>query len=189
MVAVARPVDAERHTRAWLAQWVAGMDLCPFARPLLDVPALRLTVCPHTAAAQLRQALLAELDLLQRSPESEVATTLLVFSHALEDFDTYLDFLEEAQALLAEAGLEGVLQMASFHPRYQFAGEEPGGASHYSNRSPWPTVHILREAMLTRVLESHPEPARIPRDNVARLEGLGTEALARRWQELFSAPG
>lgn len=182
------PAAAEGHTRAWLEQWVAGLDLCPFARPLLDDPALRLSVCEGSTPAELRRALLTELDLLQRRPESQIATTLLVFSRALETFDAYLDYLDEAQDLLEQAGLEGVLQLASFHPRYLFAGEDPDGASHFSNRSPWPTLHILRESMLTRALASHPDPARIPRDNIARLQGLGGEALARRWQALFNAP-
>ena len=101
----------------------------------------------------MRSAFLQELDLLQRSTEQDIATTLLAFPHALHDFADYLWFLDDAQELLQEAGLEGVVQLASFHPQYRFAGEAPDAASHYSNRAPYPLIHLLREDMLSRVLE------------------------------------
>jgi hypothetical protein len=155
---------------------------------LLDANELRVTVCEETATDGLRRAFLEELDLLQRNSEQDLATTLLTFSAALADFEDYLDFLEEAQALRREAGLEGVVQLASFHPRYLFAGEAVDAASHYSNRSPYPVIHLLREAMLTRVLADGIDSEQIPLRNIATLEAIGVVELERRWRDLFGKP-
>jgi hypothetical protein len=185
--APAEPADSREvvgRIRSWLEQFVVGLNLCPFARPLLGADSLRIAVCEASDAGGVRLAFLRELDLLQRSEESEIATTLLAFPAALEAFGDYLDFLEEAQQLVAAAGLEGVVQLASFHPHYQFAGEAPGAASHYSNRSPYPLLHLLREEMLSRVLADDADPEAIPARNVATLEGIGVAELARRWREL-----
>ena len=176
---------AEQHTRRWLDEFVVGLNLCPFARPLFQDPALRIAVCAAGQPEDLRNAFLTELDLLQASPESAIATSLLVFTGALADFDDYLDFLDEAQALLDAAGLSGLVQLASFHPGYLFGGEAPESASHFSNRAPWPTIHFIREDMLSRALADDPDPDRIPARNVATLEALGVEELENRWKALF----
>ncbi len=175
---------AEDRIRAWLEQFVVGLNLCPFARPLLAADNLRIALCGDCEPRALRQAFLQELDLLQRSSEAEIATTLLAFPAALQDFENYLDFLDQAQSLLVAAGLEGVVQLASFHPLYQFAGEAPGAASHYSNRSPYPLIHLLREEMLTRLLAGDADAEVIPQRNIATLEAIGTAELARRWRAL-----
>ncbi len=176
----------ERHIRRWLDDFVVGLNLCPFARPLLGAPNLRIAVCEETDTAVLRRAFLQELDLLQRSTEQDVATTLLAYSQALHDFDDYLDFLEDAQDLLLESGAEGLVQLASFHPDYRFAGEAPDAASHYSNRAPYPIIHLLREDMLTRALEDFSDPQGIPDRNIETLTALGVDELERRWRALFS---
>ncbi len=177
---------AEAQTRRWLAEFVVGLNLCPFARPMLESPQLRIAVCGDTDLESLQRALLSELDLLQSSPESEIATSLLVFTHALGEFDDYLDFLDLAGELLSRAGLEGLVQLASFHPDYRFEGEAEGAASHYSNRSPWPTIHLIREDMLERVLVDFPDPEGIPGRNVAVLEGIGLAELEKRWRALLA---
>jgi len=182
----ALPVSAaERHVRAWLDEFVVGLNLCPFARPLLGADNLRITICEDTDPAALRRAFLSELDLLQGSTEQEVATTLLVFSHALTGFDDYLEFLDRAQQLLGDSGLEGLGQLASFHPQYRFEGEGEGAASHYSNRAPYPLIHLLREGMLSRVLDDFADPDKIPDRNIETLSGIGVEELERRWQAIF----
>ncbi len=177
---------AQRHVRAWLQEFVVGLNLCPFARPLLGDPSLRIAVCEASDAQVLRSAFLQELDLLQRSTEQQIATTLLVFPNALRKFDAYLQFFEDAQELLVEAGLEGLVQLASFHPLYRFAGEAPDAASHYSNRSPYPIIHLLREDMLSRVLEDFVDPQRIPDRNIETLNAIGVAELERRWQAILS---
>ena len=176
----------ERHIRLWLDDFVVGLNLCPFARPLLGASNLRIAVCTASDKAQLRNAFLQELELLQRSTEQDIATTLLAFPHALHDFADYLWFLDDAQELLLEAGLEGVVQLASFHPLYRFAGEAPDAASHYSNRAPYPLLHLLREDMLTRALADGADPQQIPDRNIETLNSIGAEELERRWQALFS---
>lgn len=175
---------AEQQTRRWLAEVVVGLNLCPFARPLLDSPQLRIATCAAAELSALQHFFLAELDLAQSSPESDIATSLLVFSGALAEFDDYLDFLDLAQELLSEAGLEGVVQLASFHPDYQFDGEPADAAGNFSNRSPWPTIHLIREDMLERVLLDYPDPESIPGRNMRRLEALGLNDLQSRWAAL-----
>lgn len=175
------PARAEARTRRWLAEFVVGLNLCPFARPLLESPQLRISVCSESHPASLQRSLLSELDLIQSVPESDIATSLLVFTGALSNFDDYLDFLAIAQDLLGDAGLEGLVQLASFHPDYQFEGEADDAPSHFSNRSPYPTIHLIREDMLERVLVDFPDPEGIPGRNIATLEELGVKELERRW--------
>lgn len=177
---------AERHVQDWLREFVVGMNLCPFARPLLGDPRLRIAICEESDEAALRTTFLRELDRLQRSDEQQIATTLLVFPQALCDFDAYLDFFASAQDLLVDAGLEGLVQLASFHPRYFFAGEAPDAASHYSNRSPYPIIHLLREGMVSRALADFPEPERIPERNIEALNAIGVPELQRRCQAILS---
>jgi len=176
----------DRHIRLWLDDFVVGLNLCPFARPLLGASNLRIAVCTASDKAELRSAFLRELDLLQGSTEYEIATTLLAFPHALQSFADYLWFLDDAQELLLEAGLEGMVQLASFHPQYRFAGEAPDAASHFSNRAPYPLIHLLREDMLSRALAEFANPERIPDRNIEALNSIGVEELQRRWQRLFS---
>ena len=181
------PGLAESHIRAWLKEFVIGLNLCPFARPLLGADNLRIAVCEETAPVLLRRAYLLELDLLQNSTEQEIATSLLAFPHALGDFQDYLQFLDQAQDLLVESGLEGLVQLASFHPQYLFEGEQESAASHYSNRAPYPLIHLLREDMLSRVLEDFADPDKIPDRNIQTLDDIGVEELERRWQHIFES--
>ena len=178
-VSVLKPARAEveRKTLAWVKDFVVGLNLCPFARPLLASEALRVTVCEANDDEGVAAALLNEIQLIQKASESEIATTLVVFPNALQGFDAYLAFLDVAQQLLEEMDLLGVLQLASFHPEYQFAGEPIDAASHFTNRSPFPMIHLLREDMVTRALETYPNPEQIPERNIQRLEGLGRERL------------
>ena len=160
------------------------LELCPFAAPVLRDSSLRIAVsAADTTAGQLADYL-AELDRLQAAEESAIATTLLVFEHGPPDFVDFLGLVEAAEDLLEEAGLAGTIQLAHFHPAYRFAGEPVDSLSHFTNRSPLPVIHLLREAMLTRVLSSYPDPESIPRRNIERLEALGREAVIARWQSL-----
>ncbi len=174
----------ERKTLRWVEDFVVGLNLCPFARPLLASDALRVTVCEAIGDEGVAETLVAEIELIQKASESEVATTMIVFPNALQEFDTYLAFLEGAQQLLEEMELLGVLQLASFHPDYQFAGEPMDAASHFTNRAPFPMIHLLREDMVTRALETYPNPEQIPERNIQRLEGLGRERLQQMLTEL-----
>ena len=130
------------------------------------------------------QGFLEELDHLQRSPEREISTTLLVLERGPEDFDDFLSLVDNANDLLDEAGLRGHVQLAHFHPRYRFAAEPAEALSHYTNRSPLPTLHLLRESTLSRVLANYPAPEAIPARNIARLEALGRDRVRALWSAL-----
>ena len=184
MIGVAR---VEQTVRAWLESFVVELDLCPFAKPTLRAGSVRIAVCTFVEQEAIFRSFLSELDHLQNTPEQELVTTLLVFSEALAGFDEYLDCVAGAEQLLADAGLEGFVQLASFHPDYVFEGESPRSASQFSNRAPYPIIHLLREDTLERVLHDYPDPENIPQRNIQTLEQLGVDALKARWQGLFDA--
>lgn len=170
----------EIATRHWLETLVVGLNLCPFARRELVRDRVRIEVLPPSEGAddgQLRlQALAAECQILDNDPG--VATTLLVFPGVLEGFHDYLDFLALAEDLLHSLGYEGIYQLASFHPSYQFADSDEDDPANYTNRSPYPTLHLLREAQLTEVLDDYPAPEEIPERNKEVCRALGIPALA-----------
>ena len=169
--------EVERKTLGWVKDFVIGLNLCPFARPLVASDAFRVTVCEATDDESVAVTLLDEIERIQKASEAEIATTLVVLTNALQRFDDYLAFLDGAQQLLEEMDLLGVLQLASFHPDYQFAGEPIEAASHFTNRAPFPMIHVLREDMVTRALETYPNPEQIPERNIQKLEDLGRERL------------
>jgi len=173
--------DPEALTRRWLEDYVLALDLCPFAAPVLRSEALRIAVSDTAEPAAQLDCFLSELDYLQQRPESEVATTLLVLARGPADFSGFLELVDASQQLIVETGLEGIIQLAHFHPAYLFAGEPAGDLSHFTNRSPYPVLHLLREAMLSRVLASYPDPANIPRRNIDTLRKLGPAAVEERW--------
>ena len=174
----------EQQVRAWLEQFVVGLHLCPFAAPVVSSDGLRIKVCESTDIEQIMQTFLAELDLIQSTSELDVTTTLLVIPNALSDFDDYLDVIDLAETLLSDVGLEGIIQLASFHPSYQFAEEPTESASHFSNRSPYPLIHFLREDMIARALGSFSNPETIPVKNISILESIGREEIERRWKNI-----
>jgi hypothetical protein len=174
----------EQHIRGWLQTFIVELNLCPFARPVIAADTLRIAVCESDDLNQLNHAFLIELDLIQQSSEREIATTLLVMPNALASFDEYLMFLDNAEALIEELGLDGTIQLASFHPEYLFDGEAEDSASHFSNRSPYPVIHFLREDMLTDALDNFANPEEIPARNISTLEKIGRAEIEKRWQKL-----
>lgn len=178
MITVSNQQLIETQTRQWVERVVVGLNLCPFARK----PFLAGQVCVHVSTACTEHALLEtlqqELFWLAEQPVQKVETTLLVVPDMLADFLDYNDFLHLANALLEQFGWEGEFQIASFHPHYQFAGTEPEDAENYTNRSPWPMLHLLREASLERATDNHPDPEGIPQRNIDNLNRLGKPALA-----------
>ena len=178
------PKQIDRRVRAWLQQFVVGLNLCPFARPVVSSEALRVVVCEATQHQDITAAFMTERDLIQWSSESMVATSLLAIPYALRDFEEYLGFIDEAVSLLEEVGLSGVIQLASFHPEYQFEGEPAESAGHYTNRAPFPLIHFLREEMMTRVLDQFPDPEQIPQRNIQRLEAMGVATIEEMLKSL-----
>lgn len=177
--------QAADATRAWLRDAVVGLDLCPFAKAPLSRGQVRIAVCEADDPRRLLEHLARELDELAAAEPAQRETTLLVHPNTLQDFDDFNDFLDAAEALLAERGHEGVLQIASFHPGYRFAGTEADDLQNATNRSPYPVLHLLREASVARAVAAFPDAARIYETNIATLEALGEagwEALAARWR-------
>jgi len=175
------PETAEARIRRWLDDCVLGLELCPFAAPVVDAGSLRIAASDAANPQSQLQAFLLELDRLQSADEDSIATTLLVLEQGPADFQAFMTLVDAAQELLEEAGLDELFQLAHFHPAYLFDGESPEGVSHLTNRSPLPVIHLLRESMLTRVLGSDPDAASIPDRNIARLESLSRQELQRRW--------
>ena len=124
---------------------------------------------------ELLQALHSELQRLEDEPEIE--TTLLIHPGVLQDFGPYNEFLDAADGLLAYLDMEGVYQIASFHPDYQFAGTEPDASENYTNRSPFPMLHLLREASLEAAIDSYPDVDGIPQRNIELMNELGSEKM------------
>lgn len=164
-----------QSVRKWVETVVVELNLCPFAgRELLD-SRVRFATTKAITEEQLLMALQEELELL--NSDISVETTLLIHANVLQDFYDYNQFLSIADALLVEMGLEGIYQIASFHPGYQFGGTEPGDAENYTNRSPYPMLHLLREASLERAIENYPEVDQIPARNIALMNSLGQGKL------------
>ncbi|MBB5204650.1 hypothetical protein HNQ51_001964 [Inhella inkyongensis] len=161
------------NTRAWVDKAVIGLNLCPFAKQVQVKGQVRYVVSHATTVEDLLYELAAELNRLVDTPPEETDTTLLIHPQVLTDFLDYNDFLEAADALVGDIGLDGVLQVASFHPDYQFEGTEPDDISNYTNRSPYPTLHLLREESIDRAVAAFPEPDSIFDANIATLEKLG----------------
>jgi hypothetical protein len=166
-------------TRAWLERAVIGLDLCPFARAVHVRNQIRYAVSAARTPEALLADLLRELALLAAADPTAIETTLLIHPHALADFLDYNAFLGVAEAAVADLGLTGHLQVASFHPRYRFAGTAPDDIENHTNRSPYPMLHLLREASVERALASFPDPARIYEKNVETLRRLGHEGWRR----------
>ena len=165
------------RTRRWISSMVIGLNLCPFARRVFDAGAIRLVVSSANDVSTLLAQLDHELTSLASTPIKTFETTLLIHPLVLGDFLDYNDFLGIADRRIAELGLEGVVQIASFHPAYQFAEAEADAVENYTNRSPYPMLHLLREESITAVSGDPDELLEIPRRNIATLRKLGREKI------------
>jgi uncharacterized protein len=168
------------ETRAWVNRAVIGLNLCPFAKAVEAKGQVRYVVSDATDDEGLLAALCAEMHLLAAADAAEVDTTLLIHPRVLNDFLDYNEFLDAADAAVEELGYAGVLQVASFHPDYQFEGTAADDVSNATNRSPYPTLHLLREDSVDRAVMAFPEAESIFEDNMRTLETLGAEG----WAEL-----
>jgi hypothetical protein len=164
-------------TQAWIERAVIGLNLCPFAKPVYNKGLIRYIVSTARTPEVLLEDLERELRTLSEADPASIETTLLIHPHVLADFLDYNDFLDVADAAVERLGLAGVLQVASFHPAYQFAGTGPDDVTNFTNRSPYPTLHLLREASVEKALASFPDAEAIPERNMETLRGLGPGAL------------
>ncbi|MDP2256348.1 MAG: DUF1415 domain-containing protein [Polaromonas sp.] len=176
--------DVLDQTRHWLEKAVIGLNLCPFAKAVYVKNQVRLVVSHARHADDLLDELDRELDLLVATPAEEIDTTLLIHPTLFDDFLDFNDFLEIAEGVVDEHGLEGVVQLASFHPKFQFDGTEPDDIGNYTNRAPFAILHLLREESIDRAVEAFPEAEAIFEENIKTLEKLGHEG----WKALGLKP-
>jgi hypothetical protein len=168
-------------TKVWLERAVIGQQLCPFAAAPYLHDRVRYCVSEQRSGVGLLEDLSRELQTLQDADPLQCETTLLVHPRVLTDFLDYNAFLDECDAAVAELGLEGELQVASFHPQYQFAGTAAQDITNFTNRSPYPTLHLLREASVARAVASFPGVDEIGPRNMATLRRLGHEGWRQLW--------
>ena len=160
-------------TTTWLERAVIGLNLCPFAKGVHVKRQIRYVVSDATTPEALANELVRELEFLAEANAETVDTTLLIHPHVLLDFLDFNDFLEVADGIVDQLELDGMLQVASFHPQFQFENTEPDDITNYTNRSPYPTLHLLREDSVERAVASFPEELEIASTNIETLEKLG----------------
>jgi uncharacterized protein len=170
-------------TRRWLELAVIGLNLCPFAKAVYVKRQIRYAVTAATTAEELLMELRHELELLARADPQEVDTTLLIHPQAMTDFIDFHFFLRDADAMIRRLGHEGNLQIASFHPAYEFAGTATDDIANCTNRSPHPMLHLLREASIDRAVSAFPDAGDIYERNIETLRRLGRDG----WDQLWAA--
>ena len=167
-------------TTKWLERAVIGLNLCPFAKAVHVKGQIRYAVCLTESPEVLLTELIRELQFLVNADPADIDTTLLIHPHVFTDFLDYNDFLEVADAAIAELKLDGVIQIASFHPQYQFADTEPDDITNFTNRAPYPTLHLLREESVTRAVAAFPDAGDIFEKNIDTMTALGRAG----WEKL-----
>ncbi len=171
------------RTQRWLETAVIGLNLCPFAKAVHVKRQVRYVVSDAKDAEGLLVDLLEELQALYDADPDEIETTLIVHPYVLEDFLDYNDFLDIADAAVSELGLDGEIQVASFHPDYQFAGTDLDDPGNYSNRSPYPTLHLLRETSVAKAVAAFPDAGQIYERNIETLQALGKDGWRALWPD------
>jgi hypothetical protein len=176
--------DVIAAMRQWIEKAVIGLNLCPFARAVYVKNQVRFVVSHAPHLDGLLEDLDRELEFLAAADPEAVDTTLLIHPTLLPDFPGFNDFLQLAEAAVGENELEGVIQLASFHPHFQFAGTAPDDMGNFTNRAPFPTLHLLREASIERAVAVFPEAETIYARNIETLEALGHAG----WDALWAPP-
>jgi len=174
------------QTRAWVEHAVIGLNLCPFAKAPQVKGLVRYAQSEATDPAGLLSDLMNELQRLAKAPPERLETTLLVHPQVFSDFADFNDFLSVAEDTVADLGLEGVIQVASFHPDYRFEGTTSDDITNATNRSPYPTLHLIREDSIDRAVAAFPEAETIYEANMATMERLGPQgwaSLAQSWKK------
>lgn len=171
-------------TQKWLEKAVIGLNLCPFAKAVHVKQQIRYVVSPATSPEVLLETLMNELQLLSDTDPDTIDTTLLIHPFVLTDFLDYNEFLDVADAAVEDMQLDGELQVASFHPGYQFAETDQNDISNYTNRAPYPILHLLREDSIERAVEAFPEASEIFDKNIETMEKLGHDG----WDKLDVGP-
>jgi hypothetical protein len=176
-------MNAIQDTQIWFEKAVIGLNLCPFAKAVHTKGQIRWVLCDATKPEALLATLVQELQVLASASPEAIDTTVLVHPNVMQDFLDFNDFLDVADGTLEELQLDGVLQIASFHPQFQFEGTDRDDMGNCSNRAPYPTLHLLREDSIERAVAAFPDAAEIFERNIETLEKLGPDG----WRKLFEA--
>jgi hypothetical protein len=169
------------ETKIWLERAVIGLNLCPFAKSVFVKKQVRYALTAASTADELLAELEHELTRLAETDPAELDTTLLIHPQAMTDFLDYHFFLAEVDALNRNLGYDGVFQIASLHPQYEFSGSEPDDIANFTNRSPYPTLHLLRESSIDRAVAAFPDAADIFERNIETMEQLGHDGWKKLW--------
>lgn len=167
--------DVIRHTKQWVNEIVVKLNLCPFAKYEVEKDSIRYVVFEEGDIPKVLEFLMVECDKLDANKDIE--TSLLIFPQLFKSFDDYLDFVDMGTILLKESGYEGIYQLATFHPDYCFYGEDPSDNSNFTNRSPYPMLHLLRENSLEQAIDRFPLIESIPKRNIELMRSMDTEVL------------
>lgn len=173
-------LSAIEQTRSWIEHFVIPLNLCPFANKVFREQRIRYTLSSATTEKALLTTLEQELLYLNQTPSNEIDTSLLIHPHVLTDFFFYNDFLNKADDLITQLSLDGMIQIASFHPQYQFANTNSGDLENYTNRSPYPMLHLLRESSLEQAIQHYSNVDSIPENNINTMETLGDSGIKTR---------
>ncbi len=173
----------KKHTEAWLTSFIINFSICPFAKREHDRGSIHYAVVKSDKLEQCLESVFKECQHLDCN--TDIETTLLIFPNNFSQFDNYLDFLSLAESLLADQHYQGIYQLASFHPDYCFDGENSKDPANYTNRSPYPMLHLIREESLERALNSYPHPEDIPERNIMLTRQMGLEKLRTILQKCY----
>lgn len=175
-----QPQVVIEKTRQWISQMVIGLGFCPFAQRVFDNEKIRYVVSQASDSPGLIKELEFELEGLNTAPRDKVETTLIIMPSLLKDFLDFNDFTSIADECVGDLGLRGVIQIASFHPLYQFEGTDKDSPENYTNRSPFPILHLLREISITELNMSETELQEIPKRNIETLTKMGLPSILKR---------
>ncbi|AWV88290.1 DUF1415 domain-containing protein [Bradymonas sediminis] len=176
------PEHIEERVRRWVEDAVIGLNLCPFARSPYTRDQVRISIVDCEDFEDVLRQTFDEVDVLLSASPEKIVTTLVVVRGVLGDFDDFVDAIHAVDELLEQTGAADYLQLAHFHPDYQFDGTTPEALENFTNRAPFPILHLLREDEMSEVIARHPNPGAIPEQNIARLNALGAEAIAEIWR-------
>ncbi|MEL6194005.1 MAG: DUF1415 domain-containing protein [Bacteroidota bacterium] len=177
-----------QQSKAWIKKFVLEMGLCPFAKPIWDARLIYFQLSQAEAPDKIIEDVFLLCEKVVNVSPEEIETAILILPKALSDFEAYLDMLDTLNELLEEAELEGVLQIASFHPHYQFDGTGEHSPENFTNRSPYPMFHILREESVSAAIENFPNVDDIPQKNIEKMEGLGISKIRELLKMIMENP-
>jgi len=172
-------------TKNWIQTFVIDLKLCPFAVKPFQQETIHYRVSLAKTVDLLLEDLVKELHQLVQTPPGSLETTLLIHPYLGVSFTGYLDIIELANQTLEVCELEGIVQIASFHPDYQFEGTTPQDVSNYTNRSPYPMLHLLRETSITKAADTYPDVDQIPNQNIITMLSMGPDEIVAKWRNLF----